>query len=59
MELDSEKLLDLLATSGQQIEGNLREELVALATSLLAAAKDLNERVMATGTYSSHPPALP
>jgi hypothetical protein len=52
IELDSEKLLDLLATGGPQIEEQLRLELVALATSLLAAAQELNERVMATGSYA-------
>lgn len=52
MELDSERLVDLLSTSGQGIEEGLRAELLTLATSLRTAAKELNERVMASASYA-------
>ena len=52
LELDSERILELLATSGQQIEEGLRDELVKLATSIRDAVHELNERVMATGSYT-------
>lgn len=53
LELDSERMLELLATGGQQIEEALRVELMALATSIKEAVHELNERVMAGGSYAT------
>lgn len=52
IELDSERILELLATGGQQIDGQLRSDLVALATSIKQSAHEINERVMATASYT-------
>ena len=51
IEINSERVLEMLAT-GEPITGALRSELQSLATEIHEMAKELNERVMATGTYA-------
>lgn len=51
IELDSERILELLATGGPEIDGQHRAEIVALVMAIKKSAQEINERVMATGSY--------